>query len=383
MERAMVLIDLNGETNSRLNNRQEPVAFDIASHSDFTRLKEVWAERLMVPILLRERGEGLDASFGGRDSRILLSGDDSAGRYCIEDVIYAPGWETPAYHMEEAEEHWTVIEGEVEITVGNQTEICQAGASAFIPRNTTRALRNVSSSPARLFQWSNPAGFDRAVQELALTYRDHPDVDAATVTRILAKYAIVVHEGEVSLPNDAHVNDESGHIPFDSDSLDSFMRFREVWAAQPMIPRLVLKPSDGTPVDAMAETNSWCVVTGDESAGRAMVGVAQLPPGLFVPPHYQPTEEEIFYALDEGIWWRIGDRETTTKKGSFAFAPRYGTHQFGNPTDGPAWFMTINSPAGHERALAKVRDKDLSSPEQYVDFFTKWGWVIQSPEPAT
>jgi quercetin dioxygenase-like cupin family protein len=219
---------------------------------------------------------------------------------------------------------------------------------------------------------------------LANTYRDNPDTDATTVAGLLAKYAVIVHNGQMSLPNDARVNEKSGYIPFDSDSLESFMRFRELWAAQPMIPKLLQKPSDGAAVDALTDdTHSWCVLTGDESAGRTMVGVAELPPGLFVPPHYQPTEEELFYALDDGLWWRIGSQEFTTKKGSFAFAPRNGTHQFGNPKDVPAWFMTINSPAGHERALAKVKDKDLSSPEQYVDFFTKWGWVVHSPEPAS
>ena len=379
----MVLIDLNDLTDARLNHRQEPLAFAVQTHSDFVRLKEFWAERLMVPVLIQDRSEGLDVSFGGRDSRLLLTGDDSAGRYCIEDVIYAPGWDFPAYHMTEADENWLVIDGEVEITVGNCTETCQAGAFAFIPRETTCRLRNTGSAPARLFQWSSPAGFDRAIQELAEVHRNDADPGSATIDRLLAKYGIVIHDGDVLLPNDQRVNAQPGHIPFDSDSLESYMRFREAWAAQPMIPKLVSKPSEGTPFDVLADTPSWCYLTGDESAGRSMVGVAELPPGTFVPAHYQPTEEELFIALDDGLWWRIGSAEVTTKKGAVAFAPRNGTHQFGNPKDSPAWMVTINSPAGHERALANVRDKDLSSPEQYVEFFTKWGWVIRVPESAS
>jgi mannose-6-phosphate isomerase-like protein (cupin superfamily) len=346
-------------------------------------LKEVWAERLMVPILIQDRSEGLDASFGGRDSRILLTGDESAGRYCVEDVIYAPGWEFPAYHMAEADEHWLVVDGEIEITVGNRTEVCGPGAFAFMPRDTTRRLRNTSSEPARVFQWSNPAGFDRALLEISQVFQDHPDTEQDAVAEILQKYGVILHDGVVSLPNDSRVNQEPRYLPFDSDSLESFMRFRELWADQQMIPKLLLKPWDGHVVDALTDdTHSWCVLTGDESAGRTMVGIAELPPGLIVPPHYQPTEEEAFFAIDEGIWWRLGSVEFITKKGSFAFAPRNGTHQFANPKDVPAWFMTINSPAGHERALAGVKGKDLSSPEQYVDFFTKWGWVIRTPEPV-
>jgi quercetin dioxygenase-like cupin family protein len=372
----MALTDLNAETDARLNLRRPPLVFPVNERADFTRLKEIWAERLMTPILLQDRDEGIDVSFGGRDARLLLSGDESAGRYCIEDVIYAPGWETPAYHMEEAEEHWYVVEGEVEFTVGNRTETCGQGAFAFIPRNTTRALRNRGAAPVRLLQWSNPAGYDRAVQEIAQAYRANPQTDAAAVAQILGKYAVIVHQGPVSLPNDARVNQKPDQVPFDSHSLEEFMSLRELWAPKPMYPKIIHKRTEGRLLEVIPDTDSWCILTGDECAGRAMSIVNELPPGLFVPPHYQPTEEEIFYALHEGIWWRIGGAEIKTRIGSFAFAPRFGTHQFGNPRDDARLsFLSINSPAGHERGLAKVKDTDLTD-ERNKEFFRNWGWYL-------
>jgi mannose-6-phosphate isomerase-like protein (cupin superfamily) len=371
----MPLTDLNEITDARLNRKREPLPFPIEGREHFTRLKEIWAERQMIPIMLHDRDEGLDVTFGGRDSRILLSGDESAGRYCIEDVIYAPGWETSAYHMEEADEHWYVVEGELEITVGNRTETCGEGAFAFIPRNTTRALRNRSSAPTRLFQWSSPAGYDRAVQELAAVYRDNPQIDATTVAGILANYAVIVHRAPVSLPNDARVNAKADHIPFDSHSLEDYMRLREMWASRPMIPKIIHKPSDGVHLETQPGTHSWCILTGDESAGRTMLIVNDCAPSLFMPPHYQPTEEELFYALDEGLSCVIGGHEIKTRKGSFGFAPRYGTHQLANPKGVRGSFLSINSPAGHERGLAKLKDIDLTKDENKA-FFDNWGWNV-------
>jgi mannose-6-phosphate isomerase-like protein (cupin superfamily) len=371
----MFVSENNDITDARLNRKVEPLTFPIRGHEDFARLRHIWAERPMVPKLLIDRSEGLDVAFPGRDSRILLSGDESAGRYCLEDVIYAPDWKMPAYHMEESEEYWYVVEGEMEFTVGDLTETCRAGAFAFIPRNTTRAMRNRSGAPVHVLQWSMPAGFDRALQEIARAHSADRHTSSSTVAAILSKYSIFIHDAPVKLANDARVNQKPDYLPFDSNSPEDFARLREMWAPLPMIPKIIHNARQGTRIDVIPNTDTFALLVGDESAGQAMVLDNELPVGLFVPPHYQPTEEEVWYSFDEGVMWRIGGKEIHTKKGSFAFAPRFGTHQFGNPTKGRGRFLSINSPAGHERGLDRMKNTDISLPENW-DKFANWGWCL-------
>lgn len=88
---------------------------------------------------------------------ILLSGDDTDGRYCLIDMHIPPGG-GPPYHRHDFEESFTILEGEIEATFRGKKSIVRAGETIGIPANSPHSFTNASKQPARLLCICSPAG---------------------------------------------------------------------------------------------------------------------------------------------------------------------------------------------------------------------------------
>jgi quercetin dioxygenase-like cupin family protein len=90
---------------------------------------------------------------------ILISGEDTAGRYCLIDMYVPPGGGPPP-HRHDFEEMFTVLEGEIEVTCRGETSVARAGTVVNVPANAPHRFRNASDRPARLSCLCVPAGQD-------------------------------------------------------------------------------------------------------------------------------------------------------------------------------------------------------------------------------
>ncbi len=88
---------------------------------------------------------------------ILLAGKDTAGRFCLIDMLIPPGGGPPP-HRHDFEETFILLEGEVEATFRGQKTVARAGTTIHIPANAPHQFQNVSSVPARLLCICSPAG---------------------------------------------------------------------------------------------------------------------------------------------------------------------------------------------------------------------------------
>jgi hypothetical protein len=60
-----------------------------------------------------------------------------------------------------------------------------------------------------------------------------------------------------------------------------------------------------------------------------------------------------------------------------AFAPRNATHAFHNPTNAVTTFLTVNSPAGHERGFQMIAREQQS--DRLEELLVAHGWADASP----
>jgi quercetin dioxygenase-like cupin family protein len=90
---------------------------------------------------------------------ILVSGAQTAGRYCLIDMIVPDGGGPPP-HRHDFEEMFTLLGGELEITFRGETKTLRAGSTINIPANAPHAFRNASGGPAHLLCLAAPAGLD-------------------------------------------------------------------------------------------------------------------------------------------------------------------------------------------------------------------------------
>ena len=98
---------------------------------------------------------------------ILLSGDDTDGRYCLIDMHVPPGGGPPP-HRHDFEESFTILKGEIETTFRGKQLLVRAGETVSIPANAPHSFINASGQPARLLCICAPAGIDEFFLEIGV-----------------------------------------------------------------------------------------------------------------------------------------------------------------------------------------------------------------------
>jgi quercetin dioxygenase-like cupin family protein len=98
-------------------------------------------------------------SVAGGTYTILVSGAQTAGRYCLVDMLVPAGGGPPP-HRHDFEEMFTLLEGELEFTFRGKTHTVHAGSTVNVPANAPHAFKNVSDKTARMHCMCTPAGQD-------------------------------------------------------------------------------------------------------------------------------------------------------------------------------------------------------------------------------
>src|SRR6202140_2677150 len=80
---------------------------------------------------------------------ILLSGQDTGGRYCLVDMHIPPGGGPPP-HRHDFEESFTILEGEIVATFRGVKSVVREGETLHIPANAPHQFQNKSNRPTRL-----------------------------------------------------------------------------------------------------------------------------------------------------------------------------------------------------------------------------------------
>jgi quercetin dioxygenase-like cupin family protein len=96
---------------------------------------------------------------------ILVSGAETAGRYCLIDMIVPDGGGPPP-HRHDFEEMFTLLEGELEFTFRGQTTTVRAGSTVSIPANAPHVFKNKSGAPAHMLCLTTPAGLEEFFLEV-------------------------------------------------------------------------------------------------------------------------------------------------------------------------------------------------------------------------
>lgn len=98
---------------------------------------------------------------------ILISGQDTAGRYTLIDMHVPPGGGPPP-HRHDFEEMFTILDGEIELTFRGVTAVARAGETVNVPANAPHVFRNASERPARLLCLCSPAGQEEFFAEIGV-----------------------------------------------------------------------------------------------------------------------------------------------------------------------------------------------------------------------
>lgn len=98
---------------------------------------------------------------------ITITGQQTAGRYCVIDMHIPPGGGPPP-HRHDFEETFIVLEGEMEATFRGKKVTVKAGDTAHIPANAPHQFKNISSAAVRLLCICSPAGQENFFMEVGV-----------------------------------------------------------------------------------------------------------------------------------------------------------------------------------------------------------------------
>jgi quercetin dioxygenase-like cupin family protein len=98
---------------------------------------------------------------------ITVTGEQTAGRFCVIDMHIPPGGGPPP-HRHDFEETFIVLEGEMEATFRGQKSLVRAGDTINIPANAPHQFHNTSSEPVRMLCICSPAGQENFFLEVGV-----------------------------------------------------------------------------------------------------------------------------------------------------------------------------------------------------------------------
>ena len=96
-------------------------------------------------------------SLVGDTYTILVSGDQTDGRYRLIDML-VPDGSGPPPHRHDFEEMFSLLEGELKFTFRGETQTVKAPATVNIPSNAPHAFKNASGSTVHMLCMCTPAG---------------------------------------------------------------------------------------------------------------------------------------------------------------------------------------------------------------------------------
>ena len=121
---------------------------------------------------------------------ILLTGEDTAGRYTLIDMHVPPGGGPPP-HRHDFEEMFSVLEGEIEATFRGEKTTVRAGETINVPANAPHSFTNASERPARLLCVCSPAGQERFFLDVGVRVGSRteapPELDEAAQAEFVAR----------------------------------------------------------------------------------------------------------------------------------------------------------------------------------------------------
>lgn len=260
-------------------------------------------------------------------STFLAVTEDTGGTYSLFNLSISPQTGPPPHRHGDQDEAFYVLEGEVELTLGNETFIATPGTFAFVPRGRRHAFANPTSEAASLLAITTPSGFEGFFQEEGglVTDPDNPPpprTDFREIAPIAARFdTILAIEPESEVPPGAG----------------------DVFSVAPDLP--------GRDYFSLFDSTYSYLATEEETGGQFELFHMFLPSqGAFKQFQKDTQQANSFYIREGEVTFWIGGETTTANAGTFIYIPAGTPYAYQNLADTHAETLLLNTP------------KDISEP---------------------
>jgi mannose-6-phosphate isomerase-like protein (cupin superfamily) len=135
-------------------------------------------------------GEGESLTILGNELTIKADAAATGGMVGVLDYTAAPGFPGPPPHVHhETAEVFFAVEGELTLTLGDETVTLAPGGFVLVAPETAHTFSNPGSEPVRFLGLVFPAGFEQYFRDLRDAFADGPP-DPAVLAEISARYDV-------------------------------------------------------------------------------------------------------------------------------------------------------------------------------------------------
>lgn len=118
-----------------------------------------------------------------------VNSKDTDGVFSVMEIVTPPGGGIDLHVHEREDEFVSLLEGEIEVTLGDQKMKAVPGVLALLPRGIPHGFTNIGDTASRLSVTILPGDFDNYFVELAELYKNgEPSMDQ--IDSLSIKYAI-------------------------------------------------------------------------------------------------------------------------------------------------------------------------------------------------
>lgn len=133
-----------------------------------------------------KHNEGQLLNVLGDRQNIKLTGKDTNGSFTLIEQSNEPGIGIPPHEHQNEDEVFQVLEGQVEMTIGQEKTVLAAGDVIFCPRGVPHSWTVVGEQTSRAMLSIFPAGLEAMFEELSQLPAGPPDFEK--VAAICGKY---------------------------------------------------------------------------------------------------------------------------------------------------------------------------------------------------
>ncbi len=137
------------------------------------------------PKIVKQTG-GQKLNVLGDNQLIKLSGKDTNGQFTLIEQFNEPGVGIPMHQHQNEDEVFQLLEGKVEMQIGEEKTILEAGDLIFCPKGIPHRWSVIGNKKAKAMLSIFPAGLEHMFEELAQLPPGPPNFEQ--VAKICGKY---------------------------------------------------------------------------------------------------------------------------------------------------------------------------------------------------
>jgi len=118
----------------------------------------------------------------------LVTGEESGGAYFVMEALVPPGGGPPPHIHTREDETYYLLEGELEVLLGEETTVAGPGDFVNVPRGSVHCFRNAGTETARMILTFTPAGIEGWFQETLERAPNEAEEAPDNIDEVVARY---------------------------------------------------------------------------------------------------------------------------------------------------------------------------------------------------